>query len=163
MMWNGQMTVLGLIKGIDKSLPSAAASAKNLAVSVKDAMVNQLSAVAEAFDQDLSYEPVISPVLDLNNVHSGLSSLNKSLGATRTLSVSPDVVNGSSMVARSISEIQNGASASDVVNAISKLRNDIGNIQPNNYNVNGITYDDGSNIVQAIETLVRETVIEGRV
>lgn len=162
MMWNGQMTVLGLIKGIDKSLPSAAASAKSLAVSVKDAMVNQLSAVAEAFDQDLSYEPVISPVLDLGNVHSGLSSLNKSLGAKRTLSVSPMVVDSSPTIARSISEIQNGASTSDVVNAISKLRNDIGNIQANNYNVNGITYDDGSNIVQAIETLVRETIIEGR-
>ena len=49
---------------------------------------------------------------------------------------------------------QNGGNE-DVVTAIDKLRKDIGNINNNSYTINGITYDNGSEVSDAIETLVR--------
>ena len=54
------------------------------------------------------------------------------------------------------------ATNDNVVSAIGKLRKDIANIQGNTYNVNGVTYDDGSNVSSAIETLVRAARIERR-
>ena len=56
---------------------------------------------------------------------------------------------------------QNGAN-DDVVSAIDKLRKDLGNIGGNTtYQLNGVTYDDGSNISSAIETIAR-AAIRGR-
>ena len=56
--------------------------------------------------------------------------------------------------------VQNGNL--DVVSAIDKLRKDIGNLGGTSYNVNGITYDDGSNVANAIGEIVRAIRIDGR-
>lgn len=52
-----------------------------------------------------------------------------------------------------------------LVSEISGLRSDLrqANLGVNTYNVNGVTYDDGSNVASAVQTLVRATRIERRV
>ena len=55
---------------------------------------------------------------------------------------------------------QNG-SAKDVVNAINDLKGSVGSTN-NNYTINGITYDSGSEVAEAIETLVRATKVGRR-
>jgi hypothetical protein len=58
---------------------------------------------------------------------------------------------------------QNGANA-EVVNAIDKLRKELGNVgNTTSYTINGVTYDDGSNISDAVRTLVRAATMERRV
>ena len=57
---------------------------------------------------------------------------------------------------------QNGVN-DEVVSAINKLRKEIGNISGNTYNINGVTYDDGTNVSNAVEELIRAVKIEGRV
>jgi hypothetical protein len=109
-------------------------------------------------DTDLSLTPIITPVIDDSMVASGMNGIDNMFGA-RTLSVGGINTGGLSAAA---ANIQNANSNADVVSAIGKLRRDIGNIQGNNYNINGITYDDGSNISDAIGTLIRATVVEGR-
>ena len=56
---------------------------------------------------------------------------------------------------------QNGVN-SDIVTAIDKLHKDLQNVGNTSYNINGITYDDGSNISEAIKTLVNAAVVERR-
>jgi hypothetical protein len=58
---------------------------------------------------------------------------------------------------------QNGVGNGDVVSELSKLRRDIGNMRNTTYQVNGITYDDGSNISTAVADLIRAARIERRV
>ena len=58
--------------------------------------------------------------------------------------------------------IQNGTN-DDVVSAIEGLGRRIGNMPRNTYQVNGITYDDGSNIAGAVRELIRAARVEGRV
>ena len=54
--------------------------------------------------------------------------------------------------------------ASDIISAIKSLSSSIANGQGGVvYNVNGVTYDDGSNIADAISTLVRAAKIERRI
>lgn len=57
---------------------------------------------------------------------------------------------------------QNG-DIGEVVSAINKLRKDIGNMEHATYQINGITYDDGSNISDAISTIVKAARIGRRV
>ena len=56
---------------------------------------------------------------------------------------------------------QNGSN-SDVIAAIENLGRKIGNTSGDTYNVNGITYDDGSNVSDAVKTLVRAARVERR-
>ena len=56
---------------------------------------------------------------------------------------------------------QNGTN-DDVVGAINKLRKDVNGISKPTYNVGNVTYDDGSNVSDAVETLIRAIVVDGR-
>jgi hypothetical protein len=57
---------------------------------------------------------------------------------------------------------QNGVN-DDVVEAINNLGTLLGMSGGNSYTINGITYDDGSAISDAVNALIRATRIEGRV
>ena len=46
----------------------------------------------------------------------------------------------------------------DAINGLSALIGNTGNV----YNVNGVTYDDGSNVSTAVRSLLRAAKIEGR-
>jgi hypothetical protein len=48
------------------------------------------------------------------------------------------------------------------VDALKDLKEGLSNNGPS-YTINGITYDDGSNVVNAVETLVRAARIERRI
>ena len=57
---------------------------------------------------------------------------------------------------------QNGVN-DDVVSAIDRLRKELGNIGGDSYTINGVSYDEGSDVADAIKTLVRAAKIERRV
>ena len=57
---------------------------------------------------------------------------------------------------------QNGGNG-DVISAIDKLRDDLKNVNHTTYTINGITYDDGSNIAEAVKSIVRAAKVERRI
>ena len=95
--------------------------------------------------------------VDLTNVKNGARLLNGMLGEQ-------DVrINArTGMLAGTVGEIQNRHDNSDVISAIKDLKEGLNNNGPS-YTINGITYDDGSNVVNAVETLVRAARIERRI
>lgn len=50
-----------------------------------------------------------------------------------------------------------------MVSAIDKLRKGLNDIGGPSYTINGITYDDGSNVANAVESLVRAARVERRI
>lgn len=55
-------------------------------------------------------------------------------------------------------------SAGEVIIAINNLRKDLNNLpRGNTYNINGLTYDDGSNVSEAVKSLIRASRIERRI
>ena len=50
----------------------------------------------------------------------------------------------------------------DVVSAIDSLRDDLRSTGGNTYIIDGIRYDDGSAVSEAIQTIIREAKIERR-
>ena len=110
-------------------------------------------------DGSLEMQPTIRPVLDLSNVKSGAASIggmlnNQSVGISSNISAISSMMNQRN---------QNGAN-DEVVSAVDRLYRKLDNVGGNTtYNVNGITYDDGSNIANAVEALIRGALIERRV
>ena len=118
-----------------------------------------ISKVSELIDSGMDTNPTIRPVVDLSNVKDGVDSIGTMMGINPSIGVLSTVGSiNSTMNQRS----QNGVN-DEVVSAINRLRKDLGNIGGNTYNINGVTYDDGTNVSNAVEALVRAVKIEGRV
>ena len=154
----GRYTVLGLAKGLTKYASVADKPAEGLAQTVINSTNKALSAASKVLNSDMDANPVITPVMDLSNVQSGASAINNLL-SNRTMSIAG--VSGG--ITQSIGKVQNGVSNAEVVSAIKDLKNEMGNTSSTTYQINGITYDDGSNISNAVETLVRAAKMERRI
>lgn len=109
-------------------------------------------------NDDINVTPVITPVMDLTNIQAGTRQLNGMLSNQNMQ------VNGrSGKLAGSIGTIQNGTGNADIVSALKDLQNSVTNSRGNTYQINGITYDDGSNVSNAVQTLIRAAKIERRI
>jgi hypothetical protein len=153
--WLGEGLIIGIVDMGRKVYNAGHAMGESAANSLSAA----LSKANELINSDMDMQPTIRPVLDLSEITAGAGSIGSILGGT-SVGVNANVSAISTMMSR---RNQNGANA-DVVNAISKLNDKLNNLgNSTTYNVNGITYDDGSNITDAVRTLVRAVRVEGRV
>ena len=152
----GKYTAQGMSIGLDKYAYLAEDSASGLAENVANNVKKPLSNIAKLVDGNIDINPTITPVMDLSNVEQGARRLSDMIG-------NQDVrINArTGMLAGSVGTIQNGKDNSDVISAIKDLKEGLNN--NTSYTINGITYDDGSNITNAVETLVRAARIERRI
>ena len=155
----GDFAGQGFVNALDDYGRLSYKAAGSMADYAKKGLTRAISKVGDLLENGIDSQPTIRPVLDLSDVESGT-------GALRGMFADSDLTIGASANIRAISAMmrqngQNGAN-DDVISALSKLRRDLGKIQANNYNINGITYDDGTNVAQAVQTLVRAARIERR-
>lgn len=115
-----------------------------------------INGVSNLISEGIDDEFTIRPVLDLSEVQSGAAAINGMLGVP-SVGVAANL-NAISTGMRTYR--QNGGY--DVVSAIDKLGKNLGNTTGDTYNINGITYDNGSEIQEAVSTLVRAARIERR-
>lgn len=149
----------GFAKGLIKYSRWTSSAATNLAENVIDTVTNPLSRISSILDENIDANPRITPVLDLSNVERNSRRIGDLVSGNGTLSLSTDNAN---LMTKSIGQIQNGPDNSDIVSALKDLKASMADNRPS-YTVNGITYDDGSNITSAVETLVRAAKIERRI
>lgn len=152
--WLGEGLVIGIANMGRKVYNAGHEMGEEAVRSLSKAMVG----VNDLINGDMDTQPTIRPVLDLSDVKSGIGSINGMFNTRHTLGVLSNVDAISSIV----NGRQNGSN-DDVVSAINKLRGELGNVGNTTYNVNGITYDDGSNISNAVQSLVRAARMERRV
>lgn len=155
----GSGVVEGFVKGIYDNESDSATASRSMARTTIDSFSNAISKVSDAFNSDIDSQLTITPVVDLSNVRTGIGAINSMFGDGRTLGVATNVSGISSMMN---GYNQNGFN-SEVVSAIDKLRKSMGNLGNTTYNVNGVTYDDGTNVSNAVKDIIRYTTIEGRV
>lgn len=155
----GEFAGQGFVNALDDYADKSYSAGSEIASSARSGLSNAISKIADVFNSDLDAQPTIRPVLDLSDVSSGASAINSMLGMQPSLAVMSNVGSISASMNR---RIQNGAN-SDVVSAIDKLRKDVGNLENKSYSIGGISYGDDSAVARAIETLVRNVRVEGRV
>ena len=150
----GQGFINALSDYSDKSYSASAMMAK----SAKQGLSDSISKIKDIIGSDIDAQPTIRPVLDLSDLKTGMSAVNGLLNSRESLGV---VANVGSINARMNRSIQNGTN-SDVVSAIDQLRKDLSSNIGNVYNIDGVTYDDGSNISEAVQAIVRAARVERR-
>lgn len=151
--WLGE----GLINGIEAMSKKVYNAGHSLGDMAANTMTSTASMIADAINTDIDAQPTIRPVLDLSDIAAGANSINGMFGSS-TLGVLA-TANGINVAMNSRS--QNGTN-NDVIAAINKLDKHLDNVGGTSYNINGITYDDGSNISEAVKTLVRAARVERR-
>ena len=147
----------GLAMGIDKLGYVVGNSVISMTDSAIGGTKDAISRIASIVTSDIDAQPTIRPVLDLSDIKSGANAIGNMLNG-RTISVAARNVGTINSMMR---YNQNGTN-SDVISAIEDLGRRLGNGYGNTYNINGITYDDGSEVSNAIKTLIRAAKIERR-
>ena len=152
--WLGE----GLVIGIGNMSRTVYNAGSKLGQTATGTISSAVSKIADLVNTDIDAQPTIRPVLDLSDVRSGASAIG-SMFNSGSIGVDANVNAISSMMN---SRSQNGANT-DVVSAIDKLRKDLSNVGGTTYSINGVTYDDGSNIADAVKTIARAAIRERRV
>lgn len=154
----GEAVPEGFALGIDNLSGMVKRSTASMADNAIEGTSNAISRIADIVNMDIDTQPTIRPVLDLSEVESGVGGINSMFGMTPSVGVMSNIRSINSMM----NNRQNGAN-SDVVSAIKDLSGKLGNTSGDTYNVNGITYDDGSNVTNAVKELIRGVKVERRI
>ena len=154
---DGRWTVMGFANGLRDFAGVAYKAGTTVADRARTGLTDVVGRISDIINSDIDAQPTIRPILDMSNVENGVASLNSMLNVNPSIGLLSNVSSIDTMMnSRGFGDV-------DIISAIDKLRKDLGNIGgvTNNY-IDGITYDDGSNISEAVHTLVRAARIERR-
>lgn len=153
----GQYFGEGFANGIDKKSHLSVQAAKTMAASAIDSTKQTISRLGQMLAMDVDAQPTIRPVMDLSDINSGVATMNGMLAMNPSVGVMTNI----GAINASMRNRQNG-NANDVISAINTLGKTLGNTRGDTYIIDGITYDDGSGINDAVQTLIRAARIERR-
>lgn len=128
-----------------------------MASKAKSGLSDAVAKISDVINSDIDAQPTIRPVLDLSDVRAGASSISRMFGVNPSVGVMSNV--------RAITSMMNGnqnGGNDDVISAIKDLGNKISGKTGDTYQINGITYNDDSNVSDAVATLVRAVRVERR-
>ena len=149
----------GFAMGIDMLAGEVTGAVSSMAFSAINTTRSAMSTVLDAMNADMDTQPTIRPVVDLSDVKTGADAINGMLNGAQRIGVQSNL--GS--IGSTMNALRQNGNNDDIIYAINKLRDKLDGIG-NTYNtVNGLTYDDGSNVTDAVETLVRYAKIGRRV
>lgn len=156
--WIGEMSGLGFVNALDDYQAVSYKAGRSLADSSIDGLSQSISKIGSMLDSEMNVNPTIRPVMDLSEVKNGAASISDMLNSTNSIGIG----HANTIDRMMNSRVQNG-SFTDVVSAVDRLRGALNDIGNTTYQVNGVTYDDGSNIARAVGDLTRAIRLEGRV
>ncbi|MFR4612266.1 MAG: tape measure protein [Mediterraneibacter faecis] len=154
--WLGE----GLVIGMKEMASSVYQAGKSMGNKASNSITEALTLVNDITTLGIDADPEITihPVLDMSDINSGIGYIDGLLNTNKTIGLSTSGI----APINTADVINQNRFNTDVIKAIDSLRKDIGTTNVNTYNLNGITYDDGSNVADAIQTLVRAANIERR-
>jgi len=149
-------------EGLAGGLKSYAKMVNKEALGVGKGAMNSLNdsigGISDVVNSDIDMQPTIRPVLDLSDVRAGAGAISGMLGTGASVGVLANV----GAISSSMSKHNQNGGTEEVVSAIDKLRKDLGKVGNTTYNIDGVTYDDGSNITDAVKTIIRAARVERR-
>ncbi len=148
----------GFAIGIGMMGSAVTGASRDMASTAINSVSKSISKISDIVTSDIDAQPTIRPIMDLSDVRAGASTIGSLLNTESSIGV----VANASRIGGMMSRYSQNRGNDDVVSELSKLRSEIGNMSNTSYNINGITYDDGSNVSAAVQTLVRAARIERR-
>ena len=128
---------------------------------VKSALLGVSDAISKAKDlveNDIDAQPTIRPVLDLSDITENASKITSLFDMSPSVGILANV----GAISNGMNSGQNGKTNEDVISAINGLKDNLPKKPGDTYTIGSITYDDGSEVSNAIKTLVRAARVERR-
>ena len=147
----------GFVNALDDYGSQSYKAGFGMAENARTGLSKAISTVRDFINSGMDDQLTIRPVLDLTDVTAGVNRLNSLFDTNPSVGILSNVRSVSSMMNRN----QNGANG-DIISAIKDLGKTIGTSSGDTYSINGITYDDGSTVSEAVRALTRAVRIEGR-
>lgn len=152
----GKFFDLGFSKGIAGYASRVYSESAEVASGAVDALKRSLAASNDILSGDGLDHPVITPILDLSEVQNGASKLGSLFGS------SPNVLGNFTAISANAESMRQQNANEDILNALSDLGSVLGSQSGDTFIVDGVTYDDGSNITDAVRELIRAAKVERR-
>ncbi len=152
----GDFFGIGFVNGIKDNVDTAYGTSRNMAESARKGLTNTLSRIADVINSGIDPNPVIRPVVDLSDVTSSSSRIGGIFGLRPSLALS-----STGAINFGMSQRHNTGNA-DVISALKELGGKLGKSSGDTYNINGVKYDDGSAVSEAVKVLVRAARVERR-
>ena len=155
----GDYTGMGFVNALHDYGSKAYDASASMANYARDGLNNAIKQIGMDLNGDLDSQPTIRPVLDLTDVQNGAARIGGLFGSGVSIDTMANLQSINTMMS---DRNQNGTNA-DVISAINKLGSSLSNGRGgDSYVINGMTYDDGSNIASAMKEIVREARLERR-
>lgn len=155
----GMYSDKGLAKGLIKYSNVVTKAAGNVANNMIDVMNKSISKISV---DGLDSQPTIRPVFDMSSVEEGANAINSLFAKQQMVSLGIQNRGNINAISNAMRGGQVVATNDDVVNAIDSLKKVISGNTGNSYTIDGITYDDGSNISNAVKSIIRAAKVERR-
>lgn len=148
----------GFVNAIVDYGRKSAKAGESIAESAKQGLTIAMAKVRELIESDIDAQPTIRPVLDLSDVSTGAGAISGMFDMSPSVGVMSNLRAINSMMASG----QNGMSNDDVVSAIQDLGRKLGDISGDTYQIGDVSYDNGSEVSNAVQSLVRAAKMERR-
>jgi hypothetical protein len=148
----------GFAQGIERMTGLVKVSVAGMTDGAVSSVGRSISRIADAINSDIDAQPTIRPVLDLSDVREGAGSINGLFDTEARIGVLSRV----GTISSSMNRINQNGNSSDIVSAINRLHKDLNTAKGDTYIIDGVTYDDGSNVADAVKAITRYAKIERR-
>ena len=155
----GNFFGIAFVNGISDNEKMAYTESAKMASSAKKGLGNAMNQLTAMLSDDIDTQPTIRPVLDLSDIRSNASAISGLLNNRASIGMLSNV----NSIGRTMNQNRKNNSNYEVVSAINKLRKGLDSVGNVTYRIDGITYDDGSNISDAVKTLTRAVKVERRI
>ena len=155
----GDFFAIAFVNALGDNVSSAYNASAGVAKSAISGVRDAISKTGDIFDIGIDSQPTIRPVLDISDVESGVGAISSMLNMQPSMGL---LANINSIGNMTNGRNQNGTN-NDVVSAIKRLGKDLSAVPHNSYNINGVSYDEGSDVAETIKALIRAIKVEGRV
>lgn len=147
----------GLVRGLNDSNLGVTQAIANIGNTANTTLTSIASALEQSIQEDIGDGITITPVLDLSNVQNGVSQMHTMFNGFGEISTISRAEGANFMMNSS-----RRSSINDMIDAFQTYAEHSSEVSSNTYNINGITYDDGTNIANAVQTLITAARIERR-
>lgn len=154
----GDFAGLGFVNALGDYENKSYKAGAGMADYARKGISKAINKINTMFTDDIDAQPTIRPVLDLSDVQSGVGRIGNMFGDNISIGMSPNI----GVISSSMNRKRQNGTNDDVISAIKDLKKSIGRTSGDTYNINGVTYDDGSNVSSAVQTLIRAARIERR-
>ena len=145
--------------GINRDSSVAEEAASSMASGAINKVRSAISDIGNMISNDIDSQPTIRPIVDLTDVKTGAAAASGMFDSLNTIGVRSNL---NAITVAMNGKLQNGSN-DDVISAINKLGTQLESSRGDTYNFGDFTYDDGSEVADAIGTLIRYAKIGRRV